>query len=32
VTGVLSGSGMFMKVSGDGESLMSLPDGLKWGA
>jgi hypothetical protein len=32
VTGVLTGSGMLMKVTGDGESLMNVPDGQKWGA
>jgi hypothetical protein len=32
VTGVLTGSGTFMKVSGDGESLLNVPDGQKWGA
>ncbi|MCC6739641.1 MAG: hypothetical protein IT452_11405 [Planctomycetia bacterium] len=32
VTGVLSGSGAFMKVAGDGESLLNVPDGQKWGA
>ncbi len=32
VTGVLTGSGTFMKVAGDGESLLNVPDGQKWGA
>ena len=32
VTGVLTGSGTFMKISGDGESLLNVPDGQKWGA
>lgn len=32
VTGVLTGSGEFMKVTGDGEALMKVPDGQKWGA
>lgn len=32
VTGVLTGSGTFMKVSGDGESLLNVPEGQKWGA
>ena len=32
VTGVLTGSGTFMKVTGDGESLMDVPEGKKWGA
>ncbi|MCE9583895.1 MAG: hypothetical protein K8T20_15540 [Planctomycetes bacterium] len=32
VTGVLSGSGTFMKISGDGESLLNVPEGQKWGA
>ena len=32
VTGVLTGSGEFMKIAGDGESLLKIPDGQKWGA
>lgn len=30
VTGVLSGSGQLMKISGDGEALLQIPEGTKW--
>jgi hypothetical protein len=31
VTGALTGNGAVMKVSGDGDALLSTPDGQKWG-
>lgn len=32
VTGVLSGSGMIMKISGEGDALLPDPNGPRWGA